>query len=134
MKNLVIGYFGLKSNKLDGQTVKTQNFYALLQELDTSVRYFDTEDIKYKKTSIFKLLVLILQAKKIYYLPAHNSLKSFFPWLYKIAKVFNKKIYYLMVGGWLADFLTKNAEIKKMLGNIERVFCETHTVKKELKE
>lgn len=132
--NLVIGYFGFRSNKLDGQTVKTRNFYALLKELDASVRYFDTEDIKYKKTSIFKLLVLILQAKKIYYLPAHNSLKSFFPWLYKVAKVFNKKIYYFMVGGWLSDFLTKNTEIKNMLGKIENVFCETHTIKNELEE
>src|SRR5690606_37444541 len=45
-----------------------------------------------------------------------------------------KKIYYFMVGGWLSDFLTKNTQIKNMLGKIENVFCETHTIKNELEE
>ena len=46
-KILVLGYFGLETGKLDGQTVKTRSVYAMLQqELPPSVYkldFFDTE-------------------------------------------------------------------------------------------
>ena len=42
---LVLGYFGNRTNKLDGQTVKTRDVYRLAKEqYGDCVEYFDTED------------------------------------------------------------------------------------------
>lgn len=131
---LVIGYFGYLSNKLDGQTVKTRSFYELLEEVDERSTFFDTESFKASKLSLLRLLWLIIFSKTIYYFPAHNSLKFFFPILYWMCKIFKKKLYYFMIGGWLTNFLRENKHIERKLGKIDRIFCETYTIRQELFE
>ncbi len=131
-KKLVIGYFGYLSNKLDGQTVKTRSFYELLREIDVKAVFFDTECVRESKLNLFSLLWSVLKSDTIYYFPAHNSLRIFFPILYWISKIFDKKLYYFMIGGWLTEFLKKNESILVKLKQIDRIFCETYTIKAEL--
>ena len=48
-KILVLGYFGLQTNQLDGQTVKTRDLYRLVSQEFDNVEYYDTEDFKINK-------------------------------------------------------------------------------------
>lgn len=130
--NLVLGYFGNFSKKLDGQTVKTRYLYEAVKKLDTNVAFFDTESLKHRKSNYIKLILLIINSKKIFYLPAHNNLSKFFPILFSLSQFFSIKIYYFMIGGWLSTFLKDKPSITKKLRKIERVFCETEIVKNEL--
>ena len=51
---LVLGYFGYKTNRLNGQTVKTRDIYRLVTEqTNGAVDFYDTEEAKYNKFSLF---------------------------------------------------------------------------------
>lgn len=130
----VLGYFGYRTNKLNGQTVKTRDLYKLLNDcVDDDVCYYDTEDFKYNKFSVFGMLWKIMRCKSLYYLPAYGNLKNLFPIIFCISFLFRVKIHYFVVGGWLEDYL-KNLPIhRKMLSRIKGIYVETKRLKNGLK-
>lgn len=132
MNILVIGYFGYSSNQLDGQTIKTRNIYDALSSEHT-VNYFDTEVLKYNKLQILSLLKKITQHDKVFFVGGKNNLKYFFPILYSLSKIQKKKIVYVVVGGWLYDFLRSNPALYTiMLKSIRSVLVETKFLKAKL--
>ena len=132
-KLLVLGYFGYKSNKLDGQTVKTRDIYKLVREQTSeNVDFYDTEDFKYNKLSIFQMLWKVIHCKVLIYLPAHNNLKIIFPIIYCLSLIFRFKIHYFVVGGWLREFIEHLPIHKFMLARISGIHVETKRLKQEL--
>lgn len=126
MKILVLGYFGYVTNQLDGQTIKTRDVYALLKEKSQDeVEYFDTQSFKVSKFNILKMLWMIIKAHHIFYLPAHNNLKYIFPLVYLLAKISNTKVNYLVIGGWLSEFLSNKKLHRYMLKGINGIYVET---------
>ena len=92
---LVLGYFGYSTNQLDGQTVKTRDIYKLVEsQAKGKVDYYDTEDFKYHKLSIFKMFWKVIRCRTLLYLPAHNNLKAIFPIIYVLSVLFRFKIHY----------------------------------------
>lgn len=138
MKNgkvLVLGYFGYNSGQLDGQTVKTRNVYRLAKEQITGhVGYYDTEDFKYSKRSIFAMFWKVMKCRMLFYLPAQNNLKYIFPVIYVLSKIFRFKIHYFVVGGWLREFLTSLPVHRYMLRRIAGIHVETTRLKTELED
>ena len=132
-KYLVLGYFGYNTNQLDGQTVKTRDVYKLVvDQLDSSVDFYDTEDFKYRKLSIFKMFWKVISSKTIIYLPAHNNLKFIFPIIFCLSKIFRIKIHYFVIGGWLREFIANLPMHRYMLAHIEGIHSETKQLKSEL--
>lgn len=132
---LIIGYFGHKSNQLDGQTIKTRNVYNLLKIKRDEIGecdIFDTEEYKYSKLSLIKMITKIVRSKIIIYLPAHNNLKYLFPILLLICKSFNIKIHYIVIGGWLTEFLNKNMLHRRLIKYIDLIFPENKQLCKDL--
>lgn len=128
----VLGYLGLRSNQLDGQTVKTRDLYKLAcQEFD-DVTMYDTEDFKFNKLSIFKMFWKVISSRTIVYLPAHNNLKVIFPIIFVLSKIFRTKIHYFVVGGWLREFLENLPLHRFMLRHISGIHTETQRLKSEL--
>lgn len=129
MNILVLGYFGYITNQLDGQTVKTRDIYSLISDNHPKkVEYFDTQSFKKSKLNIITMFFKVARADIIFYLPAHNNLKYLFPLIYLIAFIFNSKINYLVVGGWLARFLENKPLHSYLLKRIEGIYVETDTV------
>lgn len=129
---LVIGYFGYDSNQLDGQTIKTRNIYESLV-CDYDVDYFDTEILKSNKVNLLVLFKKIINHDKVFFVGGKNNLKFFFPILYSLSKFQQKKIVYVVVGGWLYDFIiSKPAFYKIMLKNIKSILVETKFLKNKL--
>lgn len=128
----IIGAFGYKNNNLGGQTVKTRNIYeVLIKSFD--VKYFDTDDLKYKPYLIFNLLLKSLIHKNIFYVGGQASLKSFFPILILLAKIRRSSIVYVTVGGWLYDFLvTNNGLYVHLIKQCKSVLVETKFLKNNL--
>lgn len=131
---LVLGYFGYRTNQLDGQTVKTRDIYRLVSEQKENVTYYDTQDFKYNRLSIFKMFWLVMRCRTLIYLPAHNNLKYIFPLVFIISRIFGFNIHYYVVGGWLREFIEKLPVHKWMLSRIDGIHVETHTLEKELIE
>lgn len=135
-KVLVLGYFGYLTNQLDGQTVKTRDVYRLAKEqlTDYDVEYFDTQSLQKSKLLLFKMFFRVMCCKTLFYLPAHNNLKVFFPIIFLLSKLFRFNIHYFVVGGWLREYLTNLPIHRFMLGRIKGIHAETQRLKKELEE
>lgn len=126
MKILVLGYFGYATNQIDGQTIKTRDVYSLLKnKCAEEIDYFDTQSLKTSKLNLIKMFLMVLKADKVFYLPAHNNLKYLFPIIYLLSKISNTKLNYLVVGGWLFEFLKNKPLHRYILKNIEGIYTET---------
>ncbi|NAR17274.1 glycosyltransferase [Acinetobacter haemolyticus] len=134
MKILVLGYFGYVTNQIDGQTIKTRDIYTLLrQNCREDVDFFDTQSFKKSKFGLFKMLFMIFRSDVLFYLPAQNNLKYIFPIVYLLSKLCNTKINYLVVGGWLFNFLENKPIHRYMLSKINGIYTETENLYVSLK-
>lgn len=132
MNILVIGYFGYESNQLDGQTIKTRNIYTALNK-EYNVNFFDTEILKTNKYQLLNLIKKIYQYDKVFFVGGRNNLKYFFPILYSMSVIQRKRIVYVVVGGWLYDFIDSQPYIYTyMLRNIKAILVETEYLKDKL--
>lgn len=131
---LVLGYFGNHNNQLDGQTVKTRDIYRLIKKQfkDEDIEYFDTQDFKYNKFSIFKMMWLVCRCNRLIYLPANNNLKYIFPLIYILSYIFRFKIHYFVVGGWLCSYIHNLPIHRWMLKRIKGIHVETNRLKNDL--
>lgn len=133
-KVFLIGYFGYISNQLDGQTVKTRNVEEVLKT-KYIVDFYDTENLKYNKFSILKLIVSLFKYDKFFFIGGENNLKYFFPILFFISLLRKSEIVYIVVGGWLYDFLKTNVCFYTyMLKRVNAVLVETDYLRENLKK
>ena len=133
MRKLVLGYFGYRTNQLDGQTVKTRDLFRLLKEHEgNTIDYFDTQEFQYKRTSVFRLLRKLVACRVVFYLPAHNNLKYIFPVIFVLSRMFRFRILYFVVGGWLVEYLSNKPLHRWMLKRIDGIFTETLLMKDSL--
>lgn len=137
LKVLVFGYFGFETNQLDGQTIKTRNIYELLNlkkdEVGYSLDFFDTQKLGSNKLSIFTMLRKLLWADKIYYLGAHKNLTFIFPFIYLLAFITRKSLHFVVVGGWLVEFIKAKPIHRLMLKNISTIYPETKLMVSQLR-
>lgn len=131
-KILIIGYFGYKTNKLDGQTIKTREIFNLIKDKSSNeINYFDTQAFRSRPYIIISLLKLVHKSDIIIYLPGQSNLKLIFP----IIRLFIKrkaKLIYPVVGGWLDDFLRFNPRYIKYLKRFDLIGVETLRLKNNL--
>lgn len=130
---LIFSNFGYVTNAVGGQTVKVKHIYKLFeqksQEEDFDLSYFDTDRFSQKLKIPFGLLVFfkeLIKASDIVFVGSKNNLLFFFPVIYLIAKFFNKKIDYIVVGGWLDSFLGAHRLFLKPLLSINGIYPQTH--------
>lgn len=130
----ICGHFGGNKIFLDGQTVKTK---IITQELKKvySVKTVDTFNGKKRILDIlFSLLKLLVQCENLIILPAHNSLKIFVPFLIFFNKIFKRKLHYVVIGGWLSEYLKDKEKLKKSLEKFDYIYVETSIMKKSLEK
>ena len=104
----ICGHYGGNKVFLDGQTIKTK---VLTQEVENTlgeecVLKMDTYGGKKKLFShIIHLIKLFYKCKSIIILPAYNSLRIFAPILVLLNMFNTRKLYYVVIGGWLPDYV-----------------------------
>jgi glycosyltransferase involved in cell wall biosynthesis len=129
----ILGYFGYRSNQLDGQTVKTHNVNALFQELvPGQIDFYDTEEMKYGKWSFVRALFSLCRAKHVIYIPGGSNLRQFSGILRFLSRVFKFKIHYFVVGGWLPNVVEKNKKLGNTLRGFDNIFVETEVMQARL--
>lgn len=133
----ICGHFGGKQTFLDGQTVKTKTLAdELVDQLgENSVICLDT--YQWKKRP-FKLLYncfyICRNSENIMILPAHNGIRVFIPLFTFFNKIFRKKLFYIVVGGWLPEFVKKHFWILPWLRRIDSILVETSSMQNKLKD
>lgn len=133
----VIGHFGNGHKLLNGQTVKTK---IVTDELcralgDSEVLRIDTHGGK--KTLIkapFQVISALKRCKNVIILPAHNGLRVYAPLLAFFNSFFKRKLHYMVIGGWLPEFLQGRASLARCLRHFDGIYVETNTMKRALED
>ena len=137
MKIGVCGHFGGKETFLDGQTVKTKMVYDALGSHfgQDNLKRVDTYKIKKRLIPVlFGTVRLFSSCRACVMLPAQNGIKIFAPLFSFLKKVFKKKIYYAVIGGWLPSLLEGKDKLIASLRGFDGIFVETETMRSALEE
>lgn len=133
----IVGHFGKGLNLLNGQTIKTKIVAAELE------RVFGKDDIWKIDThgglkTLLKLPLMLFLAlfkcKNVIVLPAQNGLLVIPPLLYVMNFVFRRKIYYVVVGGWMPNLILKRPFLTHCLKRLNQIYVETSIVKETLEK
>ena len=133
----IIGHYGKDKPFLDGQTIKTK---ILTEELvqrfgESAISKVDTYGGKKVLPKLFfKCFASLQKSKNIIILPAHNGLRFFVPILTGFNRFFKRKLFYVVIGGWLPSYLHSRKGLAKKLKKFDGIFVETNTMKKALEE
>lgn len=131
----IIGHFGHGENLLNGQTVKTKIVTKeIVKELGKKeVSCIDTHGGVKALISAFRhALIALKYHKNIIIMPAENGLRIFAPLLVLLNLLFHRKLHYVVIGGWLPEFLKKRKKLTKALMSFDGIYVETNTMGKAL--
>lgn len=129
------GHFGGDKNFLDGQTIKTKSVAKELEK-KLGIKNIKKIDTYNWKKAPFKLLrnsfLLIKRSENILILPAHNGLKVFVPLFSFFNLFFKKNLHYIVIGGWLYNYLQEKKYLIKYLKKFKGIYVETKGMKLNL--
>lgn len=136
VKVSIIGHFGGDKKFFDGQTVKTKIITEELQNHlgQDQVLKFDTHG---GWKTLLKAPIQVVHALKkssnVLIFPAHNGLRVYAPLLSFLRCFFkNRKIHYVVIGGWLPQFISERKILAKSLKKFDGIYVETNTMKSAL--
>ena len=131
-----IGHLAVGKTFLDGQTVKTRIITDELQRQlgQKQVLTIDTHGgWKTLLKAPFQALLALKGSRNILIFPAQNGLRIYAPLLLFWRHFFKgRKLHYVVIGGWLPQFLTKRKSLAKALKKFDAIYVETGTMKKAL--
>ena len=134
-KTCLFGHFGFGSNLLNGQTIKTKIISNTLKE-NLGSEFFVEIDTSGGILTILKILFNAIRYfskfDNLIIMPAQRGLFVFVPLLYWFNKFFDKKLIYIVIGGWLPDYVKKYKFLCNMLKSFDFIYCETNTMKFKL--
>ena len=134
----VIGHFGNGKLLLNGQTVKTKIITDELCNQLGNGEVFKLDTAGGKSILLkapFQSWKSLKKAKNVIIFPAHNGVRVYVPLLSFFRKFFkNRKLHYVVVGGWLPEFLKTRKSLAKKLKRFDEIYVETNTMKKALEE
>lgn len=136
-KILICGAFAFDTMATGGQPVKTRELYYLLKD-EYGVDDVDVLEITTWKINPFKLIYdffnKAFNVDIIIMLPAHNGVLVFSSLLNICRCLVGKKIYYDVIGGWLASKAENNKWLAYKLKKFNGVWVETSSMKSDLEK
>lgn len=134
----VFGHFGEGENLLNGQTIKTKIVTEELQNqlgLDQVLKIDTHGGWKTLLKAPFQVFKALKNSANVLIFPAHNGLRVYAPLLFFERCFFkNRKIHYVVIGGWLPEFLHRRKGLSRTLKNFDGIYVETNTMKSALEE
>ena len=136
-KVCVVGHFGFGEDMLNGQTVKTKIVTTELERQlgADQVMKIDTHGgARILPKVVFQLLQAFRRCRNVIILPAHNGIRIFAPLCVAFHRIYHRNLHYVVIGGWLPEFLKNRKSLSKALKTFGGIYVETNTMKKELEE
>ncbi len=133
----ICGHFGGDKEFFDGQTVKTKNVYKVLEGYygNEQINKIDTHNWKKHPLRFLKQCIKAMKnSKNMIILPAHNGVRVFVPLFVLLKKIYKVRIVYIVIGGWLPEFIKTKKRLKKQLNKIDKILVETNNMKLNLEE
>lgn len=137
IKACVCGHFAENKVLLNGQTIKTKIIYEELCSIFGSdrIRKIDTHGGVSKLVFLpFKLYSNLKKTSNMIILPGKNGLKIIAPVLCFENIFLRRKVHYVVIGGWLPDFLKEQKWLNCILKQFDAIYVETNIMKKRMEE
>lgn len=131
----IIGHFGNGLECLDGQTVKTKTITNELEELygSSNIRKIDTHGgIKRFPGLAVDIIKATICCRNVIILPAQNGLRVIAPLVAILCNIFKKNAVYVVIGGWLSEYLDSHGVLLLFLKRFGGIYVETERMKMEL--
>ena len=132
----ILGHFGVGENLLNGQTIKTKIITEELQRQlgQAQVSIIDTHGgLKTLAKAPHQCLSALQKSRNVVIFPAHNGLRVYAPLLSRLRHFFKgRRLHYVVIGGWLPQFLQKRKHLAKALKGFDAIYVETNTMKAAL--
>lgn len=132
----VLGHFGRGETLLNGQTVKTKIITEELQRRLGRKQVLKIDTRGGWKTFLkapFQSFYALKSSRNILIFPAQNGLRVYVPLLSFFRLFFkNRRLHYVVIGGWLPEFLKKRKKLTKALMSFDGIYVETNTMRKAL--
>ncbi len=136
VKISVIGHFGNGEKLLNGQTIKTKIVTEELQERfgkEQVIKIDTCGGLKNILKAPFQTFKALKKSENVLIFPAQNGLRIYAPLLALQKKFFKKcKVHYVVIGGWLPQFLSNRKKLTQSLKSFDGVYVETASMKKVL--
>ena len=120
---------------IDGQTVKTKIVTNALESKlgEGNVKKIDTHGnaVQILK-SVVQAVVSMFHHENLMIFPAHNGVRVFCPVLAFVKNFSRCKLHYVVIGGWLPQFLENRTWLMKALVKFDGIYVETKTMKSAL--
>lgn len=136
-KACVCGHFAFGKTYLNGQTIKTKIVSREIQKIfgEKEVLEIDTHDGMKKIVLLpFILMNYLRKCENMIILPAQNGLRIIAPILVVENLLFNRKLHYVVVGGWLPEFLENKPVLTKILKRFDYIYVEAEMMKRALEK
>lgn len=140
LKILMIGNFGYYENRLNGQTMRTRSVYDFLSNEYCSnkfdVSFIDTSSTSkmHRIINYFKFIVKYFFSSSIVILPAQRAVRYILPMLSCLNCLVSRHVHYVVIGGWIADYLESNKKSVEYVKDFKGLYVQTHTLKKRLEK
>lgn len=133
-KIAIIGHFGGDKIYLNGQTIKTQMmFESLKRNTDWIIDKIDTELKKRNPLKLFLIsLFFIHKYDDIFLMTSSRGTKMFLPFLFLFMLNKKHKVYYIVTGGSLGDYIRKHQNMVKTLKKFEVIWVQTKLIKNDM--
>lgn len=134
----VIGHFAVGHQYLNGQTIKTKIVTGELTRVLGPDQVAVVDSHGGRKTLLkapFQVLGSLKNSTNVVILPAKNGLRVYAPLLAVFRRLFRKrKLHYVVIGGWLPQFLETRKWLARALMQFDHIYVETRTMKTALEQ
>ncbi len=131
----ICGAFDFEKRGIGGQSVKTMSFYQALCDAVGAEKVYIVESTGYKNNPfvfVIKFIAFVINCKNIIILPADKGIKVFAPLCVILGSLFNTKVHYNVIGGWLAKLISNDGALLFCLKRFNSILVETSTMKNSL--
>lgn len=131
----VLGHFAFGSDATGGQITKTR---VIGEEL---VRRYGDDEVSLKDTKggskalltmPYTTLQLLRSHQNVVVMPSRKGILVIIPLFAFFNLFFNRKLHYVVIGGWLPLFASKHPIYRSFLKRFHQIYVETHLMHDEL--
>lgn len=133
----ICGHFGEGRELLNGQTIKTKNVAAALEKELGKGRIYrvDTHGgIRGMLPLCAHCWRMFAKCADIIFLPAKHALLFLAPLFAVYNLFFHRRLHYIVIGGWLPQFLMEHGWLSAILRQMRGIYVETVKMKEALEE
>ena len=129
MGTLFIGNFGRSGIANCGQSIKTKLYFDVINKERRDIFAFDTSRLKRNFGSAAVLFMRLYFTREAIIMPAQSML----PILCVILPLFRIKVTYIVIGGWLPEYMVKRNWLIRPISKFKIIVVETEGMRSILK-